>query len=80
MEVIEADKNIINKLMEGMKPDIVIRISFSYGNPDYGEIKKLWDRWKREAAVIVEPWMICGDFNDISCLEEKSRGRDKPLR
>lgn len=45
-----------------------------YGSPREAEWRSLWEELSNIAVSMVEPWMLAGDFNDISALEKQRGG------
>ncbi|XP_061351262.1 uncharacterized protein LOC133296317 [Gastrolobium bilobum] len=72
------------ELVEKGEQYILTRITFHnkkpflfsaiYANPRLEKRKELWDTVRRQHAMIQEPWMLAGDFNDIVSTEEKRGG------
>ncbi|KAI9099197.1 hypothetical protein K1719_024964 [Acacia pycnantha] len=50
----------------------VFFITAVYAIPDYRHKHQLWAELRSLAALIVDPWAVMGDFNDIACSSERT--------
>lgn len=48
-----------------------------YGNPNVAKRMHFWEILKRLASPISVPWLICGNFNEIVCANEKLGGNQR---
>ena len=53
------------------------RITGFYGHPEAALHPRSWALLRHLSLVSNIPWLVIGDFNDITRLEEKSGGDDR---
>ncbi|XP_019161139.1 PREDICTED: uncharacterized protein LOC109157755 [Ipomoea nil] len=56
------------------------RLTGFYGNPDQAQRLETWDLLRQLRDRSNLPWVILGDFNDITCQAEKRGVRGQPER
>ena len=49
-----------------------------YGEPDTSKTLELWQKLKHLSRTSNLPWFIIGDFNEITCVDEKEGGSCRP--
>lgn len=49
-----------------------------YGEPDTSKRVESWQKMKHLCGTSDLPWLIIGDFNEITCVEEKEGGSCRP--
>ncbi|XP_060170788.1 uncharacterized protein LOC132601740 [Lycium barbarum] len=70
----DKDQQVLLKLLYLNNPNIFY-ITVVYGKCDEALRMELWDDLRNTAERIQGPWGVVGDFNVITCCEEKQGGR-----
>ncbi|XP_048608917.1 uncharacterized protein LOC106394319 [Brassica napus] len=53
-------------------------MTFVYGDPVLERRDEVWERLTRFSTTKNGPWFMIGDFNEITCHNEKTGGRQRP--
>ncbi|XP_048593215.1 uncharacterized protein LOC106393995 [Brassica napus] len=53
-------------------------MTFVYGDPVLERRDQVWERLTRFSTTRNGPWFMIGDFNEITCHNEKTGGRQRP--
>ncbi|XP_048622814.1 uncharacterized protein LOC125591926 [Brassica napus] len=53
-------------------------MTFVYGDPVLDRRDQVWEHLTRFSTTRTGPWFMIGDFNEITCHEEKVGGRQRP--
>ncbi|KAF8080425.1 hypothetical protein N665_0945s0001 [Sinapis alba] len=64
----------IEAIIDGIK----VFMTFVYGDPVLERREKVWERLTRFSTLKTGPWFMMGDFNEITCHEEKVGGQKRP--
>lgn len=64
----------IEATIEGHK----VYITFVYGDLVIKYRENVWERLTRISLTRSGPWLMLGDFNEITCHREKKGGRQRP--
>ncbi|KAH0752317.1 hypothetical protein KY285_005465 [Solanum tuberosum] len=75
---IEEDAQWIHCLVKGIGTDVECYLTVIYGFNTVEQRKSLWDYPEKKAQSIVNPWIICGDFNAL--LYPQDRLSSKPVQ
>ena len=49
-----------------------------YGEPNTSKRPELWQKFKHLSRTSNLHWLIIGDFNEITCVDEKEGGSCRP--
>lgn len=60
--------------------NIICRVTGFYGNPRHDVRDQSWELLRRLGSVSNEPWLVCGDFNEILRDNEKKGKNVRPFR
>ncbi|WZZ78223.1 hypothetical protein YC2023_098795 [Brassica napus] len=64
----------IEAVIDGIK----VYMTFVYGEPVLERCDQVWERLTRFSTTRNGPWFMIGDFNEITCHNEKEGGRQRP--
>ncbi|XP_033134325.1 uncharacterized protein LOC117127773 [Brassica rapa] len=64
----------IEAIINGIK----VYMTFVYGDPVLERRDQVWERLTRFSTTRNGPWFMIGDFNEITCHNEKTGGRQRP--
>lgn len=64
----------VNAVIHDSHMGISWKFTGFYGHPDPTKRQESWTLLRYLAGLIPAPWMVCGDFNEIISLSEKSSG------
>ena len=64
----------IEAIIDGIK----VYMTFVYGDPVLERRDQVWERLTRFSTTRNGPWFMIGDFNEITCHNEKEGGRQRP--
>ncbi|XP_033139405.1 uncharacterized protein LOC117131069 [Brassica rapa] len=64
----------IEAIIDGIK----VFMTFVYGDPVLERRDEVWERLTRFSTTKNGPWFMIGDFNEITCHNEKTGGRQRP--
>ncbi|CAN0912744.1 hypothetical protein LINGRAHAP2_LOCUS27522 [Linum grandiflorum] len=63
--------------MEGKNDTMgVFYLTAIYGNPSAQKLDELWDALRNLTNLIINPWMLIGDFNALLASNEKKGGAE----
>ncbi|XP_042972966.1 uncharacterized protein LOC122304767 [Carya illinoinensis] len=73
-------KNHIDARIYSEEADRQWHFTGVYGHPKTELRQETWSMIKTLKGVDTDPWLVCGDFNEVLCWQEKRGGKGRPER
>ncbi|XP_042988712.1 uncharacterized protein LOC122316247 [Carya illinoinensis] len=80
LNVQSYSKNHIDALIHNAEHDGQWQFTGVYGHPDTELRQETWNTIRSLRGTVSVPWLVCGDFNEVLCWQEKRGGRNRPER
>ncbi|KAK9990736.1 hypothetical protein SO802_025721 [Lithocarpus litseifolius] len=68
----------IDALVDGGTEYVWWRVTDFYGNPETTKRPEAWAKLKQLSTTSTPPWLVIGDFNEITGMSEKEGGSARP--
>lgn len=78
VDVIKSSLSHIDVVVEGGDEFGLWHLSVFYGNPNTSLRVHSWNLLRELSGISQLPWLVMGDFNEITCAGEKEGGAHRP--
>ena len=74
MEILTHSDHSLHALVKVNLPPLTFLFTAVYASPNFAKCKFFWNYLENLAATISLPWVLLGDFNDMTSEDEKMGG------
>ena len=71
MEILTHSDHSLHALVKVNSPPLTFLLTVVYASPNFAKRKIFWNYLENLVATINLPWVLLGDFNDMTSEDEK---------